>query len=180
MVRMIRKAQKKAQISLTTVLSIVKLIFTVFVALVIVAVIFASLKFEVETGIPKARISVQKLLFSKSLVMNNDELNTYYPGIIDLNNFNEENINKAIWFSSDNNVLAMNITLYKINNKRNVVERVRNVIFNKKHFKDLKTRSYLKGKGSTKSFILTQPVLILDNNDLTPGYLRALVIVYDQ
>lgn len=171
----IRKLNKRGAVLYSTVLSIVKVIFTGFVALVLVAIVFSTLTVELDSGIPKVRVTMQKIVNSKALIYNDPEINAYYPGIIEWQKFNLDNINKTLTFNRENNLLSMNITLVKQSKAGKTDSK--NIIFNKKHYVEMLDRSSMKGKGSTRLFKINQPVLVYDKGLIEQGLVKAEILI---
>ena len=166
---------KHGTVGYAMILAITKIIFTIFVALVLVAIVFSTLTVEITAGTPHVITTMQKIVSSKDLIYQNKETGVYYPEIIDWQKFKLSNINKILLFNRENKFLSINMTLIKRNPSGHTDEK--NILFNDKHYKEMYARTSLRGAGATSLFKVKQPVLIYDNGRIKEGLIKAYVII---
>ncbi|MEM2121895.1 MAG: hypothetical protein QXU20_04535 [Candidatus Woesearchaeota archaeon] len=131
--------------------------------------VYTFLSKEKEISYLKSFVQTQKLIYSKEIIYYDGT--KYYPGIIDLEKFNYDNLNQVFYFDY-NKYMSMKITL---KTKDNSV--IKELIVNNERYQDMLTRSWFSGKGSTSRNILREVVLVKDNNKFYNAVLELEVLM---
>ena len=129
----------------------------------------------------ESAILVNRLLYTKNgLSYYDEDLNRIYPGIIDLNSFNELSLNNPnrfdntiISYGSDNPIISAKITL-KQEGRRDLI-----AFYNKNRYDKWEPRVLVTvkgGAGSVKSFNDRKYVLVKDGETLTQALLEFKII----
>ncbi|MGB9748507.1 MAG: hypothetical protein ACP5OZ_03050 [Candidatus Woesearchaeota archaeon] len=117
----------------------------------------------------KSFVETQKLIYSKEISFYDGS--TYHPGIIELENFNIENLNKIFYFEY-NKYMSMKLSI-----KTKDGNVLKEIIFNDERYQDMLTRSYFSGKGSTKRNIMREVIIVKDKDKFYNAVLEVEILM---
>jgi hypothetical protein len=146
-----------------------KMVLLTLVLLTAWIFVYTFLSGQKDISYLKSFVQIQKLIYSKEISFHDGT--KYHPGIIDLENFNVENLNKIFYFDY-NKYVSMNVS---IKTKDGGV--IRWYIFNEERYQDMLTRSYFTGKGSTRRNIVKEVVIVKDKDKFYNALLEADVLM---
>ena len=108
---------KKAQTGHTVVKTITWVIFLIIVMLMVVYLVRNYVKVKFDTKEIEAELVLNELILTNNgIIYKDNTISRYYPGIIDLNDFNQDTIDQIISYGPKNSFLAANISLTYLNN----------------------------------------------------------------
>ena len=173
------KTNKKSQISSEVIYIIPKIIFLTAVLFAVVILVKVFLITAIDVRQVESNVLVNRLLYSRYISYFDEDLKRVYPGVIDLNKFQQLTSNPnildtaTISYGSDNPIIAAKITL-KQKSKDDVT-----IFYNKERFDKWEPRalSTVKGgAGSIKAFEYQKYVLVKYGEKLSPGILEFYIV----
>lgn len=158
---------------------IVRLMFFMIIIFYIYSVINNHMKEEVDIFEVESSIVRQRFLNDNGSFCYTDTVTgRFYPGIIDINKFNQDfydsQISKEIYIDNENPYLSGNITLKDING--NYMD---SITFNEKQYSiyaPLAKAGYVKGKGGVRKNTKIIYVLIKEEDQTSTGFLEMEVV----
>ena len=106
---------KKAAIGMTLLQEIPRILLTVFVTLSIVFLISSFSKTEVKTFSAETNLMIQRIVFSEAISYYDNDINSLYPGIIDVEKFSaadfDAKISKNIFYGERNSWVGAKLHL---------------------------------------------------------------------
>lgn len=164
------KTGKRGTISTSVFYSLFNMFFMVLIVMTVVILINLFYITNVDARDAESRITGLSALYStKGISYYDQELGRIFPGIIDMDKFTDEQINKAINIH-DNEFIAAKYTLNTI-----AGEEIKSVFLNKKWYERWKPLAGYPGAGASQSVILERYVLI-KNSEHVRGKLTIEVI----
>lgn len=160
-----------------------RLFFLTIVILLIVVLIKANIKTEIDVFDAHADVFFQRLIYGRNAFSYNDEkTNRAYPGIIDLEKFRNQDLsflNDALYYGDENRETGAKISLKDFDG--NIDEEI---IYNRKFFIEketlLKAGGFTRGVGGVRGKTQRVYVLIKDKDKLTEGILNATIIIQNR
>ena len=165
---------KKAQISHTVLKSILWFFFLIVVLLSIVFLVRGYITVVIDTKDIEADLFYSEVLFTKEGISYYDEvIDRAYPGIIDINKFNNEAFSRSISYGSDNYFISANFSLINQEGKE-----ISSFIYNEEGYKKWKplTKRYMPGPGSATKIQKQSYVLVKQGAGIIPAILYVEII----
>jgi hypothetical protein len=165
------RVNKKGQTGHTMVKSIVWFIFLIIVLFSIVYMVRSNITQTIDIRNVEAEVFYHGSLSALSL--NDDIIDRTYMGVIDLNNFNQDYLEKKLNYGPHNTYMTANFTLFDKD-----VKMIKTFIYNKDAFNKYEplTRSYIPGTGSATKVEKEVKVMINDNGKVYSGLLNITII----
>ncbi len=168
------RINKKAQISHTVLKSILWFFFLIVVLLSIVFLVRGYITVVIDTKDIEADLFYNEVLFTKGGISYYDTIiDRVYPGIIDINKFNDDVFSKSISYGSTNYFISANLSLISPDGKE-----IGSFIYNEEWYKKWKplTKRYLPGPGSATKIQKQSYVLVRQKEGIIPAILYAEII----
>lgn len=150
-----------------------RLFFLIGISLAVVFLIRGYIVDQINVSELEDEIFLMRTLYSPTAISYLEpETNRLYPGIIDLDNFNSERLNKSMYLAKGDIPFASNLKLISINNEK-LAEAYYNPI-GYKHWV-----SYVEYPGPGRTEITTKKrfyVLVEDNGEIKPAVLEFIII----
>ncbi len=167
--KMNKKADSKA------ILIIVRLIFISIVLVTFYIFVRMAISRDINTEELEANVIITRLLYQPDgIIYYDDNLNRYYPGVIDLAKFNEARINNSL-FMENNSYYTFNMTLYDKDMKL-----VKSIMFNPEKFgifKNAYDAAPAEGakvvRSANEFFYDIRKIQYLKDDEIKSGYLRV-------
>ncbi|MDP2750522.1 MAG: hypothetical protein Q8O89_06850 [Nanoarchaeota archaeon] len=157
-----------------------KLIYFNIVVLLVMIMLLMFIRTKIDMGSAETQIYVNRIFYSPTGISYYDEeLQRGYPGIIDLQRFNEEILNHSLFFTNPeeqyDTYIAINLSLKYADKKGKDVEAV--TYYNKEWYERFVPRIGKKGRGGTKEWTRERDVVVKDDNLLLPGTLTLHIVM---
>jgi len=165
---------KKGLISFNMVYWIGRFAFLLILVLVVGYVVSRYQSAELKTRLSESEAFFNAVYYSPDAISYFDvEKGISVPGIIDLENFNEERIESALNYEK-NDVIAASFSLFDLNGKL-----IKTVVYNKEKYDLWKPISKPEGKGGIgATSVFEKEIYVLYFNGKTnPGILKAEIIL---
>ena len=158
---------KKALMTFNIINFIPKIIFLAVIAIVVVMLVRTLVVTEVNVQDAEAGVLINRILYSPNgLVYTDNQINRVYPGIIDIENFNETILEKAI-----SPVPYMGAKLDLV-----MAEQTKTIKYNEKVYDKLYVYKDVR-EGGSKEIIQNIHVLVKVRDIFVPGVLKMSVVV---
>ncbi len=170
------KNKKGDFIGLNIVLHIFEIIFTISLAVFLLLII--HIEKDINTFDLESEIFINRILYSNNgLWLYDKDTGRIYPGIIDIKNFDindiEKNLEKTMFFGKENNRLAAEIIL-------KLKEKSYSIYYNKEKYDmwvSLYKAGYIKGIGARKGKNKKMPVLVKKGEEMIPAILDITILI---
>lgn len=159
--------KNKAQISSDVFSWVPKLLLLVAVILVLLFLVRMYVVTNIDTKDAEAAVLINRILYSPNgIAYYDEELERAYPGIIDLDKFNDSVLERAITLP-ENRIIAAKLILSDLNK-----ENPKEIFFNKKWYDNLAPRQHLSGPGGAtittkESYVLVKLEDCIDSKEIT-------------
>ena len=149
-----------------------KILLTIVVVAGISFLIDYYINITVDIQPVEVEVLFNRLMYSPNSIMYMDNFTgRVYPGIINLDNFTNETLDRAINYSYERHIAAK-LELYDFNKQL-----VSTAYLNGLWYNRLEPLTQLKGPGGTKLFIKTTPIVYRKNNINFAGFLKVRIII---
>lgn len=170
---------KKSELSFQGVIWIPRIIFIIVSIFAVVILVNTFISKKIDIADIEADLLYQRLIYSNyGLSYYDEEINRFYPGVIDINKFAtgsiEKELENSIFYGEDNNYIGAKILLKDIKEENEYV-----IFYNKDFFND-KLEIYnanLKGVGAVTGVERNIPILINEGGEFRNGFLNLLVLI---
>ncbi len=166
---------KKAQTSNTIIMSISWFFFLIVVLLSVTFLVKGYLKTTIDIKDIEAELFYQEILFTNNGITYQDEITgRNYPGIIDLNRFNNEDFTKSLSYGKNNYFMSANLSLSSKDGTK-----IKSFVYNKEWYKKWKplAKTFLPGTGGAK-IIQKKSYVLVKKEELTFPAILYVEIVY--
>jgi hypothetical protein len=162
---------KKAQTGHTIVKSLVWFIFLIIVLFSIVLLVRTNITNTIDIKNVEAEVFYYGSL--SALSFKEDLIDRSYNGIIDLNKFNNHNLESKIYYGEENYHMTAKFTLF--DKSDNIIKEF---IYNQDGFDKYEplTKSTIFGPGSATKVLKEIPIMIKDNDKYYSGLLKSIII----
>jgi len=196
---------KKAILAFNVLMTFIRILLLIIVMIVIISLIRSFFIMEVNTFNVEVELFIQRVLYSEALMFYDNDIDRFYPSMVDLNKFTaehvEKNLNKSIYFKNNRKVAAK-ITLldfegqpyqkssddympyeegmFPIGDDTSYNDNIEPVYLNKEWYNLWIVRAksaWNIGPGGVKRKQKNIFVLIKEDNQLKKGYLKFDVII---
>jgi len=178
------KANKKGDINFSVVNWIMAIIFTICVGVFVYYMVEGHLIKEVNVQDAEMEIFIQRLLYSRNGISYYDtQLNRLYPGIIAIENFNQDyadkNLEPAIFYGTENRLIGAKMELLEKDGRKieNLVVKYNAEFYDEKEVLYRAGKGTTIGKGAVTGKELKVPVLITEKGTTRVGYLTMTIVM---
>ena len=165
---------KKAQTSHTVIKSITWFFFLIIILLSITFLVKSYIRTVIDTKDIEADLFYQEMLFTNNGITYQDEITSRnYPGIIDIDNFNLDTLNKSINYGPENYFIAADFNLRYLDGTL-----IKSFVYNEKWYDRWKplTKKYLPGSGSADIVFKQIYVLVKQEEVIFPAILQVEIV----
>lgn len=164
--------QKKGTFTFDVALWIPRLSFTIILGIILLAVLNIYVQTDISVEEAEAEIFSQRILTQPSLISYKDPYTRrVYPGIIDIQRFNDIDFDSKLSYSKDNTYLGAKIQIY--NTKKDLIAEK---IFNEKAYRRIAEEG-IRGKGGINVYEKDTAILIYAEGKLSNAIMHTSVVV---
>jgi len=191
---------KKAISAFNQLMAFIRILLLIIVMFAIIFLINSGFSLKVNTFDAEAELFIQQIVYSKALILYDNDIDRLYQAVIVLDKFTsqkaEENLDRSIYYETNRKVAAK-ITLLDSDGSRykkpssgympgvpvdgelpSEDDTISPIYFNKEKYNEWKRiRAWIPGPGGVKSKQKNIFVLIKDGNQFKKGYLEFDVII---
>jgi hypothetical protein len=162
---------KRAQFSMVINegVMVMRMLLMIFVALSVVILVKRFVILTIDARPLEANILMNRFIFSPECLSYEDNLQRTEPGIISLSRFRNDTLDSCMYYGSQNDFMAANLSLLFLDTKTR-----QEALYNTNGYLLLKPRAGLEGPGGSLEFTTWRYLLVEDK-----GILRKAILYMD-